>query len=93
MSKAKPRPLPLKRTTRSLLIQLQLLRSDLEDGDNDFADDIDVHVGYRRPDVVTKPKVDNNSELDDYVKFRLWLARQLALKKFNEVYQQKQETA
>ena len=31
-------------------------------------------------------KVVQNDELSDYVKFRLWLARQLALKKFEEVH-------
>jgi len=31
-------------------------------------------------------KVVEDAELSDYVKFRLWLARQLALKKFEEVH-------
>jgi len=82
----KPKPLPLKRTTKSLLTQLQL-RSDFEDGDDTAAEDLDLHVAYRRPEVVrdsTITIIDDDEELSDYVKFRLYLARQLAMKKYYE---------
>jgi hypothetical protein len=80
-----PKPLPLKRTTKSLLTQLQL-RSDLDGGGEDFANDIDIYVGYRRPELVKNGIVDLDNDLSDHVKFRLFLARQLALKKYQEVW-------
>jgi hypothetical protein len=48
----------------------------------------DEDLIFSRP----RSRVNNNQddiELSDRVKFRLWLARQLALKKFNEVWGQK----
>jgi hypothetical protein len=80
-----PKPLPLKRTTKNLLTQLQL-RNDLDGGDEDCADDIDIHVGFRRPELVKNGIVDLDNDLSDHVKFRLFLARQLALKKYQEVW-------
>ena len=46
------------------------------------ADDY-LHVGYRRPEVIHNPV---DVEVSDYVKFRLWLARQLAMKKYEETW-------
>lgn len=42
-----------------------------------------LHVGYRKPELIHNPV---DVELSDYVKFRLWLARQLALKKYEETW-------
>jgi hypothetical protein len=48
-------------------------------------DDEDLATPYRRQDLVKHKKV-KEPELSDYVKFRLWLARQLALKKRQETW-------
>ena len=49
-------------------------------------DDEDILSGYRIPNGPKRPKDDNYEEddLSEYVKFRLWLARQLALRKYQE---------
>jgi hypothetical protein len=44
-------------------------------------EDEDIILNNRRLRVKDSETID---DLSDYVKFRLWLARQLALKKFNE---------
>jgi hypothetical protein len=75
------------RATKRLLHQLhqhQPLASDIEHSDDDGYDEITFHVSYRRPELVhNKTKLDN-SDLSEHVKFRLWLARQLALAKYQE---------
>jgi hypothetical protein len=59
------------------------LASDIEDSDDDGYDEIDIYVAYRRPELVhEKTKLD--SDLSEHIKFRLWLARQLALAKYQE---------
>ena len=61
------------------------LLSNLDSGDNVCVDDEDLYVGYRKPEVVDKFKLyDDSDDLDDYINFRLWLARQLALAKYYE---------
>jgi hypothetical protein len=81
----KPKPLLLKRTTKSLLTQLQL-RSDLEDSDDCFCEELVFHVSYRRPELVQDSKVvDDDDELPEHIRWKLFLARQLALAKFREV--------
>jgi hypothetical protein len=63
--------------------QQQLLsNSEVDDSDDDDWDEIDIFVAYRRPCLV---KCDSSEELSDYVKFRLFLARQLALMKFDDI--------
>ena len=71
--------------------QLSLQRSntsELEAGDDDGYDDIDLHIAYRRPTLVPCDDTCNHQDegLSDHIIFRLWLARQLALKKFKEVH-------
>jgi hypothetical protein len=47
--------------------------------------DDDIYVGYsRRPQDFRFIPVDDDEELSDYVKFRLWFARQMALKRYEE---------
>jgi hypothetical protein len=84
--KAKPKPLPLKRTTKSLLTQLQL-RSDLEDGEDCFCEELALHVSYRRPELVQDSKiVDDDEKLPEHIRWKLFLARQLALVKYREAH-------
>jgi hypothetical protein len=48
-------------------------------------DDEDLYVSYRRPEAPKfKPIVDDDEELSDYVKTRLFIARQLAMAKYRE---------
>jgi hypothetical protein len=54
-----------------------------DNDDTDYSDEFDLQVGYRRSvPVVTDP----DFEIDDYVRTRLWLARQLALLKFEQTW-------
>lgn len=63
--------------------QLQLLSNyTFDDDEDDGVDYADTHVGYRRPELI---KCEQSEDLSDYVKFRLFLARQLALRKFNDI--------
>ena len=68
---------------------MKLLRSNpyrksflLNNKDNTTAiDDDDVYVGYRRPQLIADA---TEVEISDYVKWRLFLARHLALLKYDE---------
>jgi hypothetical protein len=82
----------LPRTKRQ---QLQLLSQqqsnlELEDSEGDIADDIDYHVGYRRPEVICDPYIyDLDSDDDDlptHITERLAQIRALALEKYKEVH-------
>jgi len=66
--------------TQSLLFQQS--KFDLED--SDLIIDDEVTFGRNRHSAEFGKIVED--ELSDYVKFRLWLARQLALKKYKEVH-------
>ena len=66
--------------TQSLLFQQS--KFDLED--SDLIIDDEVTFGRNRRSAEFGQVVEE--ELSDYVKFRLWLARQLAMKKFDEVH-------
>jgi len=78
----------LPRPQQRLLNQLRSNPSELDDSDDDGYDDIDFQVAYRRPTLILcDDKCDlQDEDLSDHIVFRLWLARQLALKKFNEVH-------
>jgi hypothetical protein len=66
--------------TQSLLFQQS--KFDLEH--SDLIIDDEVTFGRNRHSAEFGKIVED--ELSDYVKFRLWLARQLALKKYKEVH-------
>jgi hypothetical protein len=72
----KPKPLR-SNPTRYILVHVE----GNEDGYS--IDDENIYVGYRRPEVVKdlKDTVADDEDLSDYVKTRLFLARQLALMK------------
>jgi hypothetical protein len=71
----------LKQTQKPL--QLQRSKIDLEE--SDLVVDDEVTFGRNRQSAKYGELVDEeDTELSDYVKFRLWLARQLALAKYRE---------
>ena len=66
-----------------LQLKQPLSNRDLDDNDNIVVDD-EVTFGRNKKVDQFGKIIHEDIELSDYVKFRLWLARQLALKKFNE---------
>ncbi len=63
--------------------QLQLLSNyTFDEDEGDGVDYADAHVGYRRPELI---KCEQSEDLSDYVKLRLFLARELALRRFNDI--------
>ena len=54
-----------------------------DDEEYEVVGGIDLHRGYSRPRVIDEDITDED-ELSDHVKFRLWLARQMALMKYQE---------
>jgi hypothetical protein len=71
----------LRKTTRKSLLRSN--PNDLEDGDYEVNDE--VTFGRNRQSE-RFGKIVEDDELSDYVKFRLWLARQIALAKYREVH-------
>jgi hypothetical protein len=55
-----------------------------DDDDGTTVEDLDLHTGYRRPEVVKNSWDD--FPINDYVKLRLFLARQMALRAYEEVW-------
>ena len=54
----------------------------IDDNDDVFIQDEDLATGYRRRDLT---KIEHEDVvLSDHVRFRLWLARQLALEKYRQ---------
>jgi hypothetical protein len=70
----------LKQTQKPLLP-----RNNLDEDDGLIIDD-EVTFGRNRKSTEFGKIVHEDVELSDYVKFRLWLARQLAMKKYDEVW-------
>lgn len=58
-----------------------IVDSSIDDNDDDDADILDLHIGYRRPRIVDY----DDEELSDYVKLRLAIARARAM----EIYRSK----
>ena len=72
----------LRKTTRKSLLRSN--PNDLEDSDYEINDE--VTFGRNRRGAEFGKLVDEDLELSDHVKFRLWLARQLALAKYREAH-------
>ena len=70
----------LRKTTRKT--QPRSNPGGLEDSDYEFSDE--VTFGRNRRSTEFGKLVDEDLELSDHVKFRLWLARQLALAKYRK---------
>ena len=68
--------------TQSLLFQQS--KFDLED--SDLIIDDEVTFGRNRRSAEFGKVVDEDPELSDYVKFRLWLARQLAMRAYRKAH-------
>jgi hypothetical protein len=62
-----------------------LSKQDLDD-DKDLIIDDEVSFGRNRKSLEFGKLIHEDVEISDYVKFRLWLARQLALRKYEEVW-------
>ena len=71
----------LKQTQSQLLLQ----RSKFDLDDSDLIIDDEVTYGRNRR-AGEFGKLVEDDELSDYVKFRLWLARQIALAKYKEAH-------
>jgi hypothetical protein len=67
--------------------QRRLVIHDVDDDDDDGPDpdDISLHVGFRRPDVYVH-KHTADTDVSDYVKVRLAVARAKAMAKYKEVW-------
>ena len=78
----------LSRTQQKLLSLQRSNPGKIDDSNDNGYDDTDLHIAYRRPTLVPCDDTCNHQDegLSDHIVFRLWLARQLALKKFNEVH-------
>lgn len=80
--------------TRSVLVHALpkthrkfVVTNDLTDDENDGppgADELDLQVSYRRPDIVKDTTQDQ--DVSDYVKVRLLVARARAMKKYQEIW-------
>jgi hypothetical protein len=58
---------------------------EVNDEEYEWVSDDAIHVGYRRPELELVD-ADLDKDLPDHVKVRLFLSRQLALKKYQEVW-------
>jgi hypothetical protein len=70
----------LKQTQSQSLLQ----RSKIDLEESDLIVDDEVTFGRNRQSAKFGELVDEDSDLSDYVKFRLWLARQLAMAKYRQ---------
>ena len=75
----------LRKTHQKLTPKPLQHQSDLDEGDGFIIDD-EVTVGRNLKAREFGKIVHEDVELSDHVKFRLWLARQLAMKKYDEVW-------
>ena len=58
----------------------------LNGDDPEGINDEEIYIGYRRPELVNDTNYSEEDELPEYVKWRLFLARQLALLKYREIH-------
>lgn len=61
----------------------QLVVTDVTDDDPAGPDELDMHQSYRRPELVQDS--DTDSEMSEYVRMRLLIARIRALQKYQEI--------
>jgi hypothetical protein len=70
--------------TRSLYLHTKIQFGVSDDNSDDSGADLYLQTFYRPPKLVHDQT--NDYKITDKVKFRLWLARQIALKKYQEVW-------
>jgi hypothetical protein len=72
-----------KKVIKSKLVNIRLQRFlAVDDDDNIYVQEEDLATGYRRRDLT---KVEHPDGISEYVRWRLFLARQLALLKYREI--------
>lgn len=76
----------LKPATKRLLNQLKSDLIDFNDSEQEHSSEVDIYVGYKRPEIVNNLNVNEDYDLSEYVRFRLFLARYLALKRYKEIW-------
>lgn len=72
----------MKKVQQSLLIKRPRPQpNEVEDDDYYEIVELDLHRSYQRPKLI---EIDDDEDLSDHIKFRLWLARNLALMRHNK---------
>ena len=80
--------------TKSVLVRVvprhkrQILTANLELDDPDTgpgSEEIDLHVAYRRPELISNPVIDTDDEISDYVAIRLAVARARAMNIYHRI--------
>jgi hypothetical protein len=74
------------RIKKPKLLRSNPLRKSLLAGGTDpgLIDDEDIYIGYSRPEVARKKPILDDDDLSDDIKWKLFLARQVALLKYRE---------
>lgn len=80
--------------TKSVLVRVvprhkrQILTANPELDDPDTgpgSEEIDLHVAYRRPELISNPVIDTDDEISDYVTIRLAVARARAMNIYRRI--------
>ena len=80
--------------TKSVLVRVvprhkrQILTANPELDDPDTgpgSEEIDLHVAYRRPELISNPVIDTDDEISDYVAIRLAVARARAMNIYRRI--------
>jgi hypothetical protein len=79
-----PARVKFKKTVKSKVVNLKVRRYlAIDDDDSVFVQEEDLATGYRRRDL---NKIEHEDGISDYVRWRLFLARQLAMLKYREIH-------
>jgi len=66
--------------------QTPITNSDLDDSDSGpSSEELDLHVAYRRPELISNPTTDTDDEISDYVAIRLAVARARAMNIYRRI--------
>lgn len=66
--------------------QVLITNSELDDPDTGpSSEEIDLHVAYRRPELISNPVIDTDDEISDYVAIRLAVARARAMNIYRRI--------
>lgn len=80
--------LPRTKRQQHQLLSQQQVSNEVDDSDNTGYDELDIHVSYRRPEVITETyNLDSDDDdLPTHITERLAQIRALALEKYKEVH-------